>query len=64
MVARGGIEPCLEKQHRNRLALNHSVRDTRIFSPLLYPATASPRYLARAFVAQKKPLAGLFLHQG
>ena len=26
------IEPCLEKQQRNRLALRLSLRDTRIFS--------------------------------
>jgi hypothetical protein len=32
MVARRGIEPSMEKQQGNRLALRLSVRDTRIFS--------------------------------
>ena len=35
-----------------------STTDTRIFSPLLYPATASPRYLARAFDEQQSPVGG------
>ncbi len=35
------------------MAPGYSKRDTRIFSPLLYPATASPRYLAK-----KSPFGG------
>ncbi len=38
-----------------RDGLHLSTTDTRIFSPLLYLATTSPRYLARAFDMQKNP---------
>ncbi len=38
--------------------LHQSTTDTRFFSPLLYPATASPRYLARAYDKQKSPVGG------
>ena len=46
------LRPC-GGQGRNRTT------DTRIFSPLLYLATTSPRYLAIAFVqTQKSPTGG------